>query len=147
MSDQNTIDGIFKTLNEVQREAARWGDGALMLLAGPGSGKTRVLTARVARLFAKESAAKWRILALTFTTRAADEMRSRIEQLAPDDVERLYVGTFHAFACEILRQSGSPVGVQTDFKINSNPGDRELLLTEALQIGRASCRERGCQDG
>src|SRR3546814_10466437 len=76
MSDQNTIDGIFKTLNEVQREAARWGDGALMLLAGPGSGKTRVLTARVARLFAKESAAKWRILALTFTTRAADEMRS-----------------------------------------------------------------------
>src|SRR3546814_18310974 len=80
MSDQNTIDGIFKTLNEVQREAARWGDGALMLLAGPGSGKTRVLTARVARLFAKESAAKWRILALTFTTRAADEMRSRSEE-------------------------------------------------------------------
>src|SRR3546814_9231094 len=61
-------------------------------------------------------------------------MRSRIEQLAPDDVERLYVGTFHAFACEILRQSGSHVGVQTDFKIYSNPGDRELLLTEALRV-------------
>src|SRR3546814_76814 len=61
-------------------------------------------------------------------------MRSRIEQLAPDDVERLYVGTFHAFACEILRQSVSPVGVQTDFKIYSNPGDRELLLTEALRV-------------
>lgn len=133
MSDQSIIDGIFGTLNEVQREAAKWGDGAFMLLAGPGSGKTRVLTARVARLFANEPGAKWRILALTFTTRAADEMRGRIEQLAPNDVERLYVGTFHAFACEILRQSGSHVGVQTDFKIYSNPGDRELLLAQALR--------------
>ncbi|MDR6831568.1 DNA helicase-2/ATP-dependent DNA helicase PcrA [Bosea sp. BE271] len=133
MSDQNTIDGAFQTLSDIQREAASWGDGALMLLAGPGSGKTRVLTSRVARLFANEPAAKWRILALTFTTRAADEMRSRIEQLAPDAVGRLYVGTFHAFACEILRQSGSHIGVQTDFKIYSNPGDRELLLAEALR--------------
>lgn len=133
MSEQNTIDGVFQTLSDIQREAASWGDGALMLLAGPGSGKTRVLTSRVARLFAKEPAAKWRILALTFTTRAADEMRKRIQQLAPDAVERLYVGTFHAFACEILRQSGSHVGVQTDFKIYSNSGDRELLLAEALR--------------
>lgn len=133
MSDQNTIDEVFDNLSGIQREAANWGDGALMLLAGPGSGKTRVLTSRVARLFESEPAAKWRILALTFTTRAADEMRSRIEQLVPNDVERLYVGTFHAFACEILRQSGSHVGVQTDFKIYSNPRDRELLLTEALR--------------
>lgn len=133
MSDQNTIDGVFETLSDIQREAAKWGDGALMLLAGPGSGKTRVLTSRVARLLANEPAAKWRILALTFTTRAADEMRSRIEQLVPNAVDRLYVGTFHAFACEILRQSGSHVGVQTDFKIYSNPDDRELLLAEALR--------------
>ena len=75
-------------LSDIQREAARWGDGALMLLAGPGSGKTRVLASRVARLLANEPAARWRILALTFTTRAADEMRSRIEQLAPDAVGR-----------------------------------------------------------
>ncbi|MCJ2024463.1 ATP-dependent helicase [Methylobacterium sp. J-067] len=141
MSDQNTIDGAFETLSEIQREAASWGDGAFMLLAGPGSGKTRVLTSRVARLFANEAAAKWRILALTFTTRAADEMRRRIEQLAPDAVERLYVGTFHAFACEILRQSGSHVGVQTDFKIYSNPGDRELLLSEALRVAKLDLGE------
>ncbi len=134
MSDQNTIDGVFEALSDIQREAAKWKDGALMLIAGPGSGKTRVLTSRVARLLTNEPAAKWRILALTFTTRAADEMRSRIEHLAPDAVERLYVGTFHAFACEILRQSGSHVGVQTDFKIYSNPADRELLLTEALRV-------------
>lgn len=133
MSEQYTIDEVFESLSDIQREAARWEDGALMLLAGPGSGKTRVLTSRVARLLTNEPTAKWRILALTFTTRAADEMRSRIEQLAPDAVERLYVGTFHAFACEILRQSGSHVGVQTDFKIYSNPADRELLLTEALR--------------
>lgn len=134
MSDVDTIEEAFQSLSEIQREAAKWEDGALMLLAGPGSGKTRVLTSRVARLFANEPAAKWRILALTFTTRAADEMRSRIEQLSPAAAERLYVGTFHAFACEILRQSGSHVGVKTDFKIYSNPGDRELLLAEALRF-------------
>lgn len=141
MSDQDTIDGIFETLSDVQRAAAMWDEGALMLLAGPGSGKTRVLTARIARLFANEPTAKWRILALTFTTRAADEMRRRIEHLAPDGVDRLYAGTFHAFACEILRQSGSHVGVQTDFKIYSNPGDRELLLSEALRSANVDLGE------
>ena len=141
MTEQNTIDGAFRTLSDIQHEAASWRDGALMLLAGPGSGKTRVLTSRVAQLFANEPAAKWRILALTFTTRAADEMRNRIEQLAPNAVERLYVGTFHSFACEILRQSGSHVGVQTDFKIYSSPGDRELLLAEALRAADVNLGE------
>lgn len=122
-------------LTEIQRQAAAWDEGALMLLAGPGSGKTRVLTSRIARLFSEEPDARWRILALTFTTRAADEMRHRVEQLVPDSVERMFAGTFHSFACEVLRQSGSPVGVKTDFKIYSTAEDRALLLREAL--GRA----------
>lgn len=133
VSEHNTVDLALENLNAVQRQAAMWDDGAFMLLAGPGSGKTRVLTTRVARLFASEPAAKWRILALTFTTRAADEMRGRIELIAPASIDRLYVGTFHAFACEILRQSGSHVGVKTDFKIYSSFADRELLLAEALK--------------
>lgn len=123
---------FMESLTDVQREAAAWDDGALMLLAGPGSGKTRVLTARIARLFSSDPDGKWRILALTFTTRAADEMRHRVEQLVPECVDRMFAGTFHSFACEILRQSGSHVGVKTDFKIYSNPEDRLLLLTEAL---------------
>jgi DNA helicase-2/ATP-dependent DNA helicase PcrA len=129
MNDQ--VNEVFSSLTEVQASAANWSDGALMLLAGPGSGKTRVLTSRIARLFSEAPSARWRILALTFTTRAADEMRHRIEQLVPESVDRLFAGTFHSFACEVLRQSGSHVGVQTDFKIYSNAEDRSLLLTEA----------------
>ena len=128
----NEMDPLLSSLTDIQREAAGWDDGALMLLAGPGSGKTRVLTARIARLFRTDPTGKWRILALTFTTRAADEMRHRVEQLVPDCVERMFAGTFHSFACEVLRQSGSHVGVKTDFKIYSNPQDRILLLSEAL---------------
>lgn len=133
MTATNENDLLLSSLTDVQREAAGWNDGALMLLAGPGSGKTRVLTARIARLFNSDPTGKWRILALTFTTRAADEMRRRVEQLVPGSVERMFAGTFHSFACEILRQSGSHVGVKTDFKIYSNPQDRLLLLSEALK--------------
>lgn len=127
----DSVKAALSSLTEVQASAANWSEGALMLLAGPGSGKTRVLTSRIARLFSEDSDARWRILALTFTTRAADEMRHRIEQLVPDSVDRLFAGTFHSFACEVLRQSGSHVGVQTDFKIYSNLNDRSVILEEA----------------
>ncbi len=103
-----------------------------MLLAGPGSGKTRVLTARIANLFASDPKGKWRILALTFTTRAADEMRHRIEALIPDCANRVFTGTFHSFAVEILRQSGSHVGVKTNFQIYTVLRDRIRLLSGAL---------------
>ncbi|WP_077147013.1 ATP-dependent helicase [Sphingopyxis sp. KK2] len=128
--DQNQL---LHSLTDVQQQAAQWDEGAMMLLAGPGSGKTRVLTSRIARLFNADPAGKWRILALTFTTRAADEMRHRVEQLVPDSVDRMFAGTFHSFACEVLRQSGSHIGVQTDFKIYSSPEDRLLLLSKALE--------------
>lgn len=120
-------------LTEVQQKAADWNEGALMLLAGPGSGKTRVLTTRTARLLLEDAAARWRILALTFTTRAADEMRQRVELLVPNSGGRLLVGTFHSFAMEVLRQSGSHVGVKTDFQIYSNSADRLRLLERALK--------------
>ncbi|NEX48644.1 ATP-dependent helicase [Pseudotabrizicola algicola] len=132
MRSDRDQESLLLALTDVQREAALWNEGAMMLLAGPGSGKTRVLTARIARLFKAEPSAKWRILALTFTTRAADEMRQRVEELVPECVERMFAGTFHSFACEVLRQSGSHVGVRTDFKIYSSLEDRLLLLSEAL---------------
>ncbi|MBM2711048.1 ATP-dependent helicase [Mesorhizobium caraganae] len=130
MSD---IDLLTDNLTPVQRAAVEWDNGALLLLAGPGSGKTHVLTTRMARLLLMDPDGKWRQLALTFTRRAADEMRSRLEQLAPNLSARVYIGTFHSFAAELLRQSGSHVGVKTDFKIYSAPADRELLLAEALK--------------
>jgi len=123
---------LFGSLTEVQREAAEWTDGPMLLLAGPGSGKTRVLTARIARLLSESADKKWRIAALTFTTRAADEMRSRVLALAPNQDSRLFIGTFHSFACELLRQSGSLMGIKTDFQIYSTTEDRSLLLARAM---------------
>lgn len=133
MTQPTKLDALMDSLTAVQREAALWNDGALMLLAGPGSGKTRVLTSRIGRLLLESDPATWRVLALTFTTRAADEMRSRISEIAPEQADRLLVGTFHSFAVELLRQSGSHVGVRTDFKIYSTQPDRTKLLEEAVK--------------
>ncbi|RYG99147.1 MAG: ATP-dependent helicase [Alphaproteobacteria bacterium] len=133
MSQSGNLNALLNTLTPVQLEAATWADGALMLLAGPGSGKTRVLTSRIAKLLVESDPASWRVLALTFTTRAADEMRSRISDIAPAQMDRLLVGTFHSFAVELLRQSGSHVGVRTDFKIYSTLPDRMKLLEEAVR--------------
>lgn len=127
------LDELLTSLTAVQRQAAEWTDGALVLLAGPGSGKTRVLTSRIAKLLMQSPDATWRLLALTFTTRAADEMRTRIGAVASQQADRLLVGTFHSFAVELLRQSGSHVGVRTDFKIYSTQADRLALLEEAIR--------------
>lgn len=131
--DNNELSGLFAALTETQRQAALWQDGALLLLAGPGSGKTRVLTARIARIISESPKNRWRVLALTFTNRAADEMRERILKLVPDSDDRLFVGTFHSFACEVLRQSGSLIGIRTDFRIYSAAADRLLLLQECIR--------------
>lgn len=131
-----TAKEVMKQLTSAQLQAASWTEGALMLLAGPGSGKTRVLTARIANLFESDPKGKWRILALTFTTRAADEMRHRIEALIPDIANRVFTGTFHSFAVEILRQSGSHVGIKTNFQIYTALRDRTRLLSEALSAAK-----------
>jgi DNA helicase-2/ATP-dependent DNA helicase PcrA len=120
-----------KELSEVQRQACRWNDGAFLLLAGPGSGKTTVLTERVIRLLEESANESFKILALTFTNRAADEMRARIERVYSDDRGRLLVGTFHSFAAEVLRQSGQQLGLHADFKIYSRDEDRADVLRES----------------
>src|SRR5690606_12618872 len=115
----------------IQRAAVDWGDGPLLVLAGPGSGKTRVLTSRIARLC--ETPGSWRVLALTFTNRAADEMRHRVAELSPENEHRALIGTFHSFATEVLRQSGTHIGIETDFKIYISQDDRLELLAEAVK--------------
>jgi DNA helicase-2/ATP-dependent DNA helicase PcrA len=98
------------SLNENQRSAVEWTDGPLLVLAGPGSGKTLVLTLRAARLLQNDSEAS--VLALTFTTKAADEMRERLDKLMGGRADRAHLCTFHSFAGDILRQHGSHVGIQ-----------------------------------
>src|SRR5262245_17532936 len=90
-------------LTQAQAAAANWVDGALFVLAGPGSGKTRVLTTRVAKLLAETPQKSFRVLALTFTNKAADEMATRIEAFVPDQQRRATIGTFHSFCMQMLQ--------------------------------------------
>lgn len=118
-------------LNANQRRAVEWSGGHLLVLAGPGSGKTRVLTLRVARLIANSPTEHFRVLGLTFTTKAAMEMRDRVEGLISDGRERALLTTFHSFCAELLRQHGSHVGVRPDFAILTQDADREAVLGDA----------------
>lgn len=107
----------LETLNTSQTEAAQWNDGPLLVLAGPGSGKTKTLTARVARLISESSGESFRILCLTFTKKAATEMRERLFKIVPNARERALLSTFHSFATDILRQHGNHFGLTPEFEI------------------------------
>ena len=120
------------SLNVNQRRAVAWNDGPMLVLAGPGAGKTRVLATRVARLIQDTPDKRFRVLALTFTTKAADEMRSRVEQLLGPDVRRARLTTFHGFATDVLRQHGSHIGLRPDFTILNQEADRHLVLRDAV---------------
>lgn len=119
-------------LNENQREAVEWANGPLLVLAGPGSGKTHVLTSRIAKILEESTGQYFRILGLTFTNKAAGEMRSRIEKLVPSELGRVRLTTFHSYAAELLQQHGSHLNIRPDFQILSNDVDRIALLDEVL---------------
>jgi DNA helicase-2/ATP-dependent DNA helicase PcrA len=128
------LEKAFKSLSPIQREAVLWGNGAALVLAGPGAGKTRVLTTRIAKLLSDSPEKRFRILALTFTTKAAAEMRERVDLLIPGIVEeRSFIGTYHAFCTQVLRQHGSHIGLRPDFGIFAQKPDQEALLTDAIQ--------------
>ncbi len=122
----------LSSLNDRQLEAATWQDGPLLVLAGPGSGKTKVLTSRIARIIEESAAEHFRILALTFTNKAAAEMRQRIELLVPGSGNRVLLTTFHSFAGDVLRQHGHLIGLKPDFTIITQEGERIALLDEAI---------------
>jgi DNA helicase-2/ATP-dependent DNA helicase PcrA len=105
------------SLNDAQREAVEHGDGPLLVLAGAGSGKTRVLTARIARLIADEVVRADQILAVTFTNKAAGEMRERIARLLGSEPAGMWVGTFHAIGARMLRANAALVGRTSAFTI------------------------------
>ena len=122
------------SLSPIQRKAVEWGDAAALVLAGPGAGKTRVLTTRVARILQESPGRNFKVLALTFTTKAAAEMRERVDTVVLGVAEdRTFIGTFHAYCTQILRQHGSHVKVRPDFGIYDQKREREALLGDALQ--------------
>ncbi len=121
---------LLSALNPVQQQAVLHGDGPLLILAGAGSGKTRTLTHRVAHVIAERGVEPWRILAVTFTNKAAAEMRDRLERLLGN--ERLpWVSTFHAACVRILRREIEALGFARDFTIYDDR-DSERLVKDIL---------------
>ncbi|TMA90230.1 MAG: AAA family ATPase [Deltaproteobacteria bacterium] len=110
-------DPLARVLNPPQLEAVRHGEGPLLILAGAGSGKTRVLTHRIAHLLRERLARPAEILAVTFTNKAAGELRERVEKLVGPDAQRLWVATFHAAGARILRREGEALGLTRSFAI------------------------------
>jgi len=123
---------ITAGLNPPQKEAAEYIGGPLLILAGPGSGKTRVITHRIAYLVKTCGVRPQHIMAVTFTNKAAREMKERLEKLLPNIAEHLTVGTFHAICARILRQSGKPVGLDTNFVIYDEE-DQQSLVKQCLK--------------
>ena len=116
-SEEKTADSILVGLNPAQQEAARTLEGPVLVVAGPGSGKTRMLMHRIAYLLATERARPSEILALTFTNKAAREMRSRIDRLTGPAARYLWMGTFHSIFARIMRMEGERIGYGRDFSI------------------------------
>src|SRR5207245_652537 len=110
-------DPLAKVLNPPQLEAVRHGEGPLLILAGAGSGKTRVLTHRIAYLVRERLARAPEILAVTFTNKAAGELRERVENLVGPDGARLWVATFHAAGARILRREAEALKLTREFAI------------------------------
>lgn len=123
---------FLDTLNPAQREAATAGDGALLILAGAGTGKTRVLTARLAFLIGTGKARAHEILSVTFTNKAAKEMRERVSHLIGGVAENLWMGTFHSISVRILRRYAERIGLQSNFTI-LDMDDQLRLCKQLLQ--------------
>jgi len=123
---------ILATLNPAQREAVEAIEGPVLILAGPGSGKTRVITYRIAYLIKSCGASPHNIMAVTFTNKAAREMRERLDQLLGQAVEALTLGTFHAICARILRREGKAIGIDSSFVIYDEE-DQLSLVKQTLE--------------
>lgn len=122
-------------LNESQLEAVMHTEGPCMIIAGPGAGKTRVLTTRIAYLIEEKKIDPFRILALTFTNKAADEMKKRIEQSVGSMAKHVWLGTFHSCFARILRIQADKLGYPTDFSIYDTTDSKSLLKTIIKEMG------------
>jgi DNA helicase-2/ATP-dependent DNA helicase PcrA len=129
------MSSLLSGLNEAQRAAVLHTGGPLVVFAGAGSGKTRAITHRVAYLVAERGVAPWRILAVTFTNKAAAEMRQRLSVLLPSGAADLWVGTFHAICARLLRRYAEQVGIRKDFVIYDDSDQRAMITRVSRDLG------------
>ena len=135
---------IYDTLNERQKEAVFATEGPVLLLAGAGSGKTRVLTHRIAYLIENNGVNPWNILAITFTNKAAGEMRERVDNLIGFGSEQIWVSTFHSTCVRILRRHIDLLGYSTNFTIYDTDDQKSLMkdVCKRLEIDTKVYKEK-----
>ena len=135
---------IYDTLNDRQKEAVYETEGPVLLLAGAGSGKTRVLTHRIAYLIENNGVNPWNILAITFTNKAAGEMRERVNSLIGFGAEQIWVSTFHSACVRILRRHIDLLGYSTNFSIYDTDDQKSLMkeVCKRLEIDTKVYKER-----
>ncbi|MDX9858719.1 MAG: UvrD-helicase domain-containing protein [candidate division Zixibacteria bacterium] len=134
-----TSDWLLKDLNPAQREAVETTDGPLLVIAGAGSGKTRVLTRRLAYLLVSRKATPYQLLAVTFTNKAAGEMKERVAELVGGSVVDMNVSTFHSFCARLLRREAAAIGYDTNFTI--------FDADDALSLVKSCLKDLGFSDG
>lgn len=135
---------IYDTLNTEQKEAVLHTEGPLLILAGAGSGKTRVLTHRISYLIEEKGVNPWNILAITFTNKAAGEMRERVDKIVGFGSESIWVSTFHSMCVRILRRHIDRLGYDTNFTIYDTDDQKTLMkdVCKMLQIDTKVYKER-----
>ena len=126
---------LLTSLNPEQQEAVLQTDGPLLILAGAGSGKTRVIAHRIAHLVSNRIAWPDRILAVTFTNKAAEEMRTRVETLLGVDCRQMWISTFHALCARLLRREGPHIGLSRDFVIYDSADQLTLMKQVMRELG------------
>ena len=135
---------LLSGLNDKQREAALHFEGPLLILAGAGSGKTRVLTHRIAYLIEEHQINPYNILALTFTNKAAEEMRERVDRIVTFGAQNVWVSTFHSTCVRILRRHIDHLGYDRSFTIYDSDDQKVLMkdICKYLNIDTKKFRER-----
>ena len=126
---------LLDDLTLPQRAAVEHRGGPLLIVAGAGSGKTRVLTRRIAHLLATGDATPWGILAITFTNKAADEMRNRVVDLVGSVAEKMWVSTFHSACLRILRMSADRLNYRSGFTVYDDTDSRRLIEMITAELG------------
>ncbi len=118
---------LLEKLNEKQREAASQINGAILILAGAGSGKTRTITYRIAHMIKEIGINPYNILAVTFTNKAAKEMKERVENLVGEDAKKCMISTFHSFGVRLLRQYATEIGYTKNFTIYDGDDQKKII--------------------
>ncbi|WP_022819154.1 ATP-dependent helicase [Fusobacterium russii] len=133
---------LLDKLNNRQREAAEQIDGSILILAGAGSGKTRTITYRIANMIKNENISPYSILAVTFTNKAAKEMRERVESLIGEDAKKCTISTFHSFGVRLLRMYAKDLGYASNFTIYDTDDQRRIIKAILKEYGLEKVNDR-----